>query len=116
MMRSHKRFCMSLDLIDSEEKIAQYRQLHQKIWPEVAAHIRHHGVTDMEIYQLGTRLVMVMEVDETFDAEYFTQQSKINPVIQKWELLMWQYQRATPWTPEGEKWVEMEQIFSLQDQ
>jgi L-rhamnose mutarotase len=29
---------------------------------------------------------------------------------------MWHYQVATPWTPQGEKWVEMERIFSLQKQ
>ncbi|SQJ29892.1 Uncharacterised protein [Serratia rubidaea] len=29
---------------------------------------------------------------------------------------MWKYQVATPWTPPGEKWVVMEQIFSLTEQ
>jgi L-rhamnose mutarotase len=29
---------------------------------------------------------------------------------------MWKYQVATPWTPQGEKWVAMERIFSLQQQ
>ena len=107
---------MALDLADDEEKIAQYCQLHQKIWPEVTRHLRHHGVTEMEIYLLGTRLVMVMEVSQHFDEAHFSRESKINPVIQRWESLMWQFQRATPWTPEGEKWVSMKPIFSLQDQ
>ena len=116
MIKKTERFCLALDLADSEEKIAGYCQLHQKIWPEVAAHIRQHGVTGMEIYRLGTRLVMVMEVDDTFDEQHFARQSETNPVIQRWETLMWEFQRPTPWTPEGEKWVRMEQIFSLHDQ
>lgn len=116
MMAKNKRTCMALDLVDTEEKIAQYCQLHQKIWPEVTTHLRQHGITNMEIYLLGTRLVMVMDVDESFDEERFSLAAKMNPVIQRWESLMWQFQRATPWTPEGEKWVEMKQIFSLQDQ
>lgn len=116
MINMNKRFCLALDLVDSEEKIAEYCQLHQKIWPEVAAHIRQHGVTNMEIYRLGTRLMMVMEVDETFDEQRFATQSQTNPIIQRWETEMWQFQRATPWTPAGVKWVKMEQIFSLQAQ
>lgn len=98
------------------QKIAEYQRLHERIWPEVAGHLRAHGVLDMEIYRLGTRLFMVMEVAGDFDGERFAQHSLNHPVIQRWEALMWQYEVPTPWTPVGEKWVSMERIFSLQDQ
>lgn len=111
-----QRFCQALDLVDSEEKIAEYQRLHQRIWPEVAAHIRQHGVVDMEIYRLGTRLFMILEVDERFDGERFNQASLNNQIVQRWEEQMWQYQKPTPWTASGEKWVAMARIFSLQDQ
>ncbi|ALB64392.1 Possible alternative L-fucose mutarotase [Cronobacter condimenti 1330] len=111
-----RRICQALDLVDSPEKIAEYQRLHQKIWPGVAAHLRACGVRGMEIYRLGDRLFMVMEVDGDFDADHFSQQSLTNPEIQRWEALMWQYQKPTPWTPAGEKWVVMERIFSLQEQ
>mgnify|MGYP006205954323 CR=1 FL=1 len=42
--------------------------------------------------------------------------SLANPVIQRWETLMWTYQAPTPWTPDGEKWVEMKRIFDLSTQ
>ncbi|WP_130835644.1 L-rhamnose mutarotase [[Erwinia] mediterraneensis] len=116
MTTQTRRFCQALDLIDSPDKIAAYQHHHQKIWPEVADHLRRHGITDMEIYQLGTRLFMIMEVNSDFDEQHFAWAAAQEPAIQRWEQLMWQYQKPTPWTPEGSKWVRMERIFSLQDQ
>lgn len=110
------RYCLALDLVDDAEHIAEYQRLHQHIWPEVATHLRQHGIVNMEIYRLGNRLCMVMEVNEQFNAQDFAQASEQDPQIQRWEALMWQFQRPTPWTPAGEKWVAMARIFSLQDQ
>ena len=108
--------CMALDLVDCAEKREQYRRLHQKIWPEVRDYLRRHGVVDMEIYQLGNRLFMVMEVSDAFDQDAFAKEAQTHPTLQRWEAQMWQYQQPTPWTPVGEKWVAMERIFSLQQQ
>ncbi len=110
------RYCLALDLVDEADKIAEYQRLHHRIWPEVAQHLRQHGIATMEIYRLGTRLFMVMEVNDRFNPEDFAQASEQDPQIQRWEALMWQFQQPTPWTPEGEKWVAMARIFSLQDQ
>ena len=110
------RYCLALDLVDEADKIAEYQRLHQRIWPEVATHLRQQGVVNMEIYQLGSRLFMVMEVNDRYNAQAFAQAAEQNPHIQRWETLMWQFQRPTPWTPAGEKWVAMARIFSLQDQ
>ena len=110
------RICQALDLVDSPALIAEYQAHHQRIWPEVAAHLRQHGILDMEIYRLGTRLFMVMEVSDTFDPTAFAEASDANPHIQRWEALMWHYQLPTPWTPPGDKWVTMDRLFSLADQ
>lgn len=107
---------LALDLVDSPEKIAEYQRLHQQIWPEVTTHLRQHGVVNMEIYRLGNRLFIVMEVNQHFDAVQFAEAAQRNPDIQRWEALMWQFQQPTPWTPAGEKWVAMDRIFSLHDQ
>ena len=110
-----RRFCRALDLIDSPALIAEYQQQHQRIWPGIAAHLREHGILDMEIYRLGTRLFMIVEVSADFDAAGFDAASLNNPEVQRWEALMWHY-RPPPRTPQGEKWVEMARIFSLQQQ
>ena len=91
-----RRFCQALDLIDSPALIAEYQQQHQRIWPGIAAHLREHGILDMEIYRLGTRLFMIVEVSADFDAAGFDAASLNNPEVQRWEALMWHYQAATP--------------------
>ena len=50
------RYCLALDLVDEPDKIAEYQRLHQRIWPEVADHLRQHGIVNMEIYRLGILL------------------------------------------------------------
>jgi len=111
------RYALALDLVDDAQRIADYEKAHEKIWPEVREHLRKHGVLEMEIYRLGTRLFMVMEVDDAvYDATAMAQAAIHNPAVARWEALMWTYQAPTPWTPAGDKWVAMPRIFSLADQ
>ncbi|AVQ81592.1 MULTISPECIES: L-rhamnose mutarotase [unclassified Variovorax] len=108
------RHCLALDLKDDPALIAEYEAYHREIWPEVRAHLVAHGVIAMEIYRLGTRMVMLMETDDArYDAEAMALASKSDPKIREWEELMWKFQAATPWTPVGEKWVGMARIFEL---
>lgn len=108
------RYALALDLQDDPQKIAEYEAAHRAVWPEVQAHLRAQGVREMEIYRLGTRLFMVMEVDPAvYSAERMAAASETNPAIVRWEQLMWTYQAPTPWTPAGVKWVLMERIFRL---
>lgn len=111
---SVERYALTLDLIDDEEKIVAYELAHTAIWPEVREHLFAHGVLDMQIYRLGTRLFMVMDVDAArYSAERMAKAAQANEAIVRWESLMWNYQAPTPWTPSGEKWVPMRKIFQL---
>ena len=108
------RRCLMLDLRDDPVLIKEYEARHRAIWPEVAAHMRAHGVINMQIYRLGTRLCMVMETDDArFDAQRMTRAEAANPRIAAWEELMWRFQASTPWTPPGRKWTEASLIFDL---
>ncbi|GGL94196.1 L-rhamnose mutarotase [Pseudomonas asuensis] len=109
-------YCMALDLKDDPALIAEYERLHERIWPEVSAHLRSAGVQDMQIYRLGTRLFMLMDVLSEFSFEAFEAAATANPKVREWEALMWRYQTPTPWTPEGSKWIPMQRIFSLGEQ
>ena len=114
MTASVTRYALALDLVDNAQAIADYEKAHAAIWPEVRTHLHRQGVVGMEIYRLGTRLFMVMEVDPTvYNAERMAQAALDNPAIVRWEALMWTYQAPTPWTPAGAKWVAMDKIFDL---
>jgi len=101
-----------LDLKDDPALIAAYEAHHRAVWPEVLAHLARHGVTAMKIHRLGCRMVMVMTTDDAvFDAVRFAAATASDPVMARWEELMWKFQAPTPWTPPGEKWTPMECIF-----
>src|SRR3989442_7752455 len=108
-----KRHCLTLDLKDDPALVAKYKRYHQKIWPEIADSIKSSGIVDMEIYLLGTRLFMIMEVDEHFSFEAKAKADQNNPKVQEWEQLMWRFQKPLPQAKPGEKWLLMERIFKL---
>ncbi|WP_141454242.1 L-rhamnose mutarotase [Pseudoxanthomonas sp. z9] len=110
------RHCLALDLHDDPDLIAAYEHYHRQVWPEVLAHLRAHGVRELEIFRLGTRMVMVMDTDDAvFDAARMADAERDDPRLRAWEDLMWSFQKATPWTPEGTKWTPMQPIFRLTD-
>ena len=110
------RHCLALDLRDDPELIARYEAHHRAVWPEVLAHLRAHGVRELEIFRLGTRMVMLMDTDDAvFDAQRMAAAQHDDPRIREWESLMWRFQAPTPWTPEGTKWTAMQSIFRLND-
>jgi L-rhamnose mutarotase len=108
-----RRYCLTLDLKDSPELIEEYKRHHQIVWPEIKQSIRDSGIEDMEIYLLGTRLFMIMEVNDRFSFEEKARADRSNPKVQKWENLMWQFQKPLPQARPGEKWIPMERIFKL---
>lgn len=108
-----KRYCLALDLVDDPELIAEYEAYHKNVWPEILKSITDAGVEVMQIYRLGNRLFMIMEVNEHFSFEQKGEMDKNNPKVQEWENLMWKYQQALPLAREGEKWMLMDEIFEL---
>lgn len=109
-----RRYCLTLDLRDDPQLIAEYKRYHEKIWPEITESIRESGVEDMEIYLLGTRMFMIMEVNESFSFEKKAKADRTNPKVQEWEQLMWRFQQALPQAKPGEKWLLMQRIFKLE--
>jgi L-rhamnose mutarotase len=108
-----RRYCLALDLHDDPQLIAEYRSHHEHAWPEVTQSIRDSGIEDMEIYLLGSRLFMIMEVSERFSFDAKSEADRTNPKVQEWERLMWKFQRPLPQAKPGEKWIPMERIFKL---
>ncbi len=108
-----KRYVLALDLKDNPQKIAEYENYHQNIWPEIKKSITDSGIEQMEIYRTGNRLFMLMEVNDSFSFSAKAKADAENPKVQEWEKLMWKYQQAIPTAKPGEKWVLMDKIFDL---
>lgn len=110
----NRRFCLTLDLKDDPALIAEYRKYHEKIWPEITESIKNSGVVDMEIYLLGTRMFMIMEVNESFSFEKKATADESDPKVQAWEQLMWEFQQPLAQAKAGEKWLRLERIYKLE--
>lgn len=110
----NRRFCFTLDLKDDLKLIGEYKKYHEKVWPEITETIKSSGIIDMEIYLLGTRMFMIMDVNETFSFEKKSKADQQNPKVREWEELMWKFQTALPQSKPGEKWLNMERIFKLE--
>lgn len=109
-----RRYCLALDLKSDPALIVEYKRYHEKIWPEITESIRSSGIENMEIYLLGTRMFMIMEVNETFSFETKAKVDLANPKVREWEELMWKFQQPLPHAKPGEKWQLMEKIFELE--
>jgi L-rhamnose mutarotase len=109
------RYCLTLSLKNSPDLIRQYEEHHKKVWPEVMASIKDSGIEQMEIYRLGTRLFMIMEVNDDFSFERKAEMDKNNTKVQQWEDLMWKYQQPLEEATQGEKWILLNKIFDLND-
>jgi L-rhamnose mutarotase len=110
------RYCLTLDLKNDETAIAEYKRYHIKIWPEVKQSLLDAGVVAMEIYLLGTRMFMIMDVDDMFSLSAKAAADAVNVKVQEWEATMQQFQQRLPETRYNQWWMVMDKIFTLDDQ
>lgn len=110
------RHCLTLDLQNDPAKIADYKRYHEKIWPEVRDSLLDSGVTDMEIYLLGTRMFMIMDVAEGFSFDRKAAMDSANPKVLEWEALMANFQAVPEGANPVRRWAPMEKVFDLSRQ
>lgn len=111
-----RKYCLALDLINDAASIEAYEHWHksENARPEIKQSILESGITNMEIYRTGNRLFMIMETEDDFNFETKAAMDAANPKVQEWEQFVWQFQQPLPWAMEGEKWILMDRIFTLQ--
>ena len=107
----NKRYCLLLDLKNDEQLMEEYEKYHREVWPEVRESIESSGIEKLEIYRWNDRLVMILEVNESFSFERKAIMDERNQKVQEWEKLMWKFQKPLPNTKPGEKWQLMDRIF-----
>ena len=108
-----KRYCLTVDLKDDAELIAEYEAYHREVWPEIKKSILDSGITNMEIYRFDNHLFMIMETHDSFTFERKAAMDAANQKVQEWETLMWKFQQPLKNAKPGEKWVLMDKIFEL---
>ncbi len=112
-----QRTCMALDLIDDPALIAKYENYHQPghIWPEIPVGIRDAGITDMQIYRVGTRLFMIVEWDDSTDLKTAFTKMATMPRQPEWAAFMHGFQCKLPEAGPDEHWATMKPVFLLNE-
>ena len=110
-----KRYVQTMDLKDDPELIAEYKRRHSQAeaWPEILAGIREVGILDMQIFILGTRLVMIVETPIDFEWDSAMARLATLPRQQEWEDYMAIFQQCAEGATSDEKWQMMERMFYL---
>ena len=110
-----KRYVQTMDLKDDPELIAEYKRRHsqREVWPEILAGIREVGILDMQIFILGTRLVMIVETPVGFEWDRAMTRLATLPRQQEWEDYMAIFQQCAEGATSDEKWQMMERMFYL---
>ena len=110
-----KRYVQTMDLKDDPQLIAEYRRRHsrEEAWLEIRQGIREVGILEMEVYLLGTRLVMVVDTPLDFDWDSAMARLATLPRQQEWEEYMAMFQQCRADATSDEKWQMMERIFYL---
>ena len=110
-----KRYVQTMELKPDSALIAAYRERHSEgaVWKEILAGIREVGILEMEIYILGTRLVMIVDAPADFDWDTAMARLATLPRQQEWEEYMAEFQQCGKEATSAEKWQLMERIFRL---
>jgi len=110
-----KRYVQTMDLKNDASLIAEYRRRHseQEVWREVLDGIREVGILDMQLFILGTRLVMIVETPIDFDWDSSMARLATLPRQQEWEDYMAMFQQCKEGATSDEKWQMMERMFYL---
>ena len=110
-----KRYVQFLEISDAPELIAQYRKWHSQEynWKKVRDGIREVGILEMEIYLLGSRLVMIVDAPVDFRWSEAMKRLATLPRQAEWEALVSKFQGCRPDARSDEKWQPMERIFRL---
>ena len=113
-----RRMCFAVDLRDDPEVIASYKRWHAPGGPPagVTRSLREAGIAVLEIYLIGNRLFMIMDVEPGYSAAAKARADASNADVQAWNELMDTLQQALPFAKPGVnagKWQQMECIYTL---
>ncbi|HLO40432.1 MAG TPA: L-rhamnose mutarotase [Phycisphaerales bacterium] len=113
-----KCFAQVLDLKNDPARIAEYKDWHTRVWPEVTRGLRAIGIRNMKIFLVGTHLFMYYEAPDDFVPERDYQRYAQDPRVQEWDRMMRGFQERVPEAistgPTAPWWTPMECVFDLE--
>jgi L-rhamnose mutarotase len=108
------RYVFTINLKANPGIAVTYARHHRDVWPEVQTSLRQAGVEQMDIYLLGRRVVMVVEMRDGVDYRTaFASHASSSPRVAEWERLMKSLQEPATEAGADEWWAAMKPVFHL---
>lgn len=107
------RIIQTLELVDDPQLIDFYIKAHENVWPEITEGIRSVGITRMDIFIEGRRLVMILELADGVSRDEAMTKLATLPRQAEWEEYVGKCQQCAAGSISGAKWRPMQQIFEL---
>jgi L-rhamnose mutarotase len=104
---------LTLNLKDDPRLIAEYKDYHRHVWPEVEQSLRRAGIQRMKIFLLGCRLFMYMETADDYTPSQASAIYLQEPKVLEWENIMRKLQEPVAEGRTGEWWSSMELVYEL---
>lgn len=73
-MKTHS---FALDLKNDSKLIEEFKKHHKNVWTEIISSIKKAGIESLEIYLVGNRLLMIMEINGSFSFEKSNKSIKV---------------------------------------
>ncbi|AUS79906.1 L-rhamnose mutarotase [Actinoalloteichus sp. AHMU CJ021] len=96
------------------EMLAEYRRLHEEVWPAVLDRIRHANIRNYSIHLRDDLLFSYFEYHGTDLAADLASMAE-DPVTQRWWRLTDPCQRPLASAGPGEWWAPAEQVFLMEE-
>ncbi len=100
-----------VDLIDDQDVISRYKELHKLVPEEVIRNLPDTGIRKMEIFLIGNRLINIIDAEDDYDPSSL-KRDKVHPKVREWEELMATMQVPLKEAPSGSRWVLMDKIYA----
>jgi L-rhamnose mutarotase len=98
-----------------------YEEWHQpgKTPSEIISFFRNEGVEDLQIYRIGNRLFMILDLSDKVSAGEFSEAGLVNSDVQAWGNRMAIFQQPLGLSGEAQSlspsWLAMSRLFNLKD-
>lgn len=108
-------YVFSVQLIDDSDKIQEYLEYHEAVWPEVEEGFKKAGYHSIEMYRYNNFLTMIVKVPQGSDLKEIGAAKELNTErVKTWNSLMSTYQQGLPGTPKGTTWVPMSKFYEFE--
>lgn len=95
-----------------EDKLKEYLQYHQAVWPEVEVGFRLAGYRQIRLFRSYHTVVMIIAVPERADLDAMGKKAEsYNKRCAEWNRLMASYQEGVPGVAPGQTWAEAERFY-----